>query len=78
MAVLDAFHVVRLGTTTVSEARRRVQQDTLWNRGRKGDPLFSGSRPSSVPGAENLIEMQRARPVAAIETDEAHDEVFVS
>jgi hypothetical protein len=50
MAVLDAFHVVRLGTTTVSEAPRRVQQDTLWNRGRKGDPLFSGSRPSSVPG----------------------------
>lgn len=77
MAVLDAFHAVRLGTTTVSEARRRVQQDTLWNRGWKGDPLF-GIQAILRAEVEYLIEMQRARPVAAIETDEAHDEVFVS
>ncbi|HEX6758500.1 MAG TPA: transposase [Propionibacteriaceae bacterium] len=29
VAVLDAFHVVRLGTQVVDEMRRRVQQDTL-------------------------------------------------
>nr|WP_241742993.1 transposase [Microbacterium lacticum] len=38
-AVLDAFHVVKLGTAAVDEVRRRVQQDTLGHRGRTGDPL---------------------------------------
>ncbi|MBN9200306.1 MAG: transposase, partial [Microbacterium chocolatum] len=33
VAVLDAFHVVKLGTAAVDEARRRVQQDTLGHRG---------------------------------------------
>src|SRR5687768_18029571 len=32
VAVLDAFHVVRLGTQVVDEVRRRVQQDTLGRR----------------------------------------------
>jgi transposase len=35
--VLDAFHMVRLGNAVVDEVRRRVQQDTLGHRGRKGD-----------------------------------------
>jgi transposase len=39
VAVLDAFHVVRLGTQVVDEVRRRVQQDTLGRRGHKDDPL---------------------------------------
>ena len=29
VAVLDAFHVVKLGTQVVDEVRRRIQQDTL-------------------------------------------------
>jgi transposase len=33
VAVLDAFHVVRLGTQIVDEVRRRVQQDALGRRG---------------------------------------------
>ena len=40
VAVLDAFHVVRLGTQVVDEVRRRVQQDTLGRRGHKDDPLY--------------------------------------
>jgi transposase len=32
VAVLDAFHVVRLGTQVVDEVRRRVQQETLGRR----------------------------------------------
>jgi hypothetical protein len=40
IAVLDAFHVVRLGTQVVDEVRRRVQQDTLGCRGHKHDPLY--------------------------------------
>jgi transposase len=39
-AVLDAFHVVALGTKCVDEVRRRVQQTTTGHRGRKGDPLY--------------------------------------
>jgi transposase len=38
-AVLDAFHVVKLGTQAVDEVRRRVQQDLHGHRGRKNDPL---------------------------------------
>lgn len=36
VAVLDAFHVVKLGTQAVDEVRRRVQQDTAGHRARKG------------------------------------------
>jgi transposase len=38
VAVLDAFHVVRLGSQVVDEVRRRVQQDTLGRRGHKNGP----------------------------------------
>ena len=76
-AVLDAFHVVKLGTAAVDEVRRRVQQDTLGHRGRKGDPLY-GIQTILRAGAENLTEKQRARLTAAIEADPAHDEVFVA
>ena len=54
-AVLDAFHVVKLGTQVVDEVRRRVQQDTTGHRGRKGDPLF-GIQTILRAGAENLTD----------------------
>ncbi len=76
-AVLDAFHVVKLGTAAVDEVRRRIQQDTLGHRGRKGDPLY-GIQTILRAGAENLTDKQRARLVTAIEADPAHDEVFVA
>lgn len=40
VAVLDAFHVVRLGTRTLDDVRCRVQEQTLGHRGRKDDPLY--------------------------------------
>ncbi|MFB9777491.1 ISL3 family transposase [Brevibacterium otitidis] len=76
-AVLDAFHVVKLGTAVVDEVRRRVQQDTTGHRGRKGDPLF-GIQTILRAGAENLTNKQQARLTRAINTDEAHEEVFVA
>ncbi|MEJ1093033.1 ISL3 family transposase [Microbacterium istanbulense] len=76
-AVLDAFHVVKLGTAAVDEVRRRVQQDTLGHRGRKGDPLY-GIQTILRAGAENLTDKQRARLTTAIEVDPVHDEVFVA
>ena len=57
-AVLDAFHVVKLGTAAVDEVRRRVQQDTLGHRGRTGDPLY-GIQTILRAGAENLTDKQR-------------------
>jgi transposase len=40
VAVLDAFHVVRLGTQVLDVVRRRVQQEQLGHRGHKDDPLY--------------------------------------
>ena len=39
-SVLDAFHIVKLAGDALDEVRRRVQQDALGHRGRKGDPLY--------------------------------------
>jgi hypothetical protein len=38
--VLDSFHAVRLAQQAIDDVRRRVQQETLGHRGRKGDPLY--------------------------------------
>lgn len=71
VAVLDAFHVVKLGTAAASSrtpsgiAGARVTCST-------------GSRPSSAPRVENLTEKQQTRLHAAIEVDPAHNEVFVA
>jgi transposase len=77
VAVLDAFHVVKLGTAAVEEVRRRVQQATLGHRGRKGDPLYR-IRMILRCGAEKLTDRQRARLQRAIAADERHDEVYVA
>jgi len=39
-AVLDAFHVTRLGLKAMEEIQRRVQQDQLGHRGHRDDPLY--------------------------------------
>jgi transposase len=77
VAVLDAFHVVKLATAAVDEVRRRVQQDTCGHRGRKGDPLY-GIRNILRAGAEHLTDRQKNRLISAINAHEAHEEVFVA
>jgi len=76
-AVLDAFHVVKLGTQAVDEVRRRVQQEIHGHRGRKGDPLY-GIRTILRAGAEHLTDRQKQRLRRAIEADQRHDEVYVA
>ncbi len=76
-AVLDAFHVVKLGTQVVDEVRRRVQQDPTGHRGRKGDPLF-GIQTILRAGAENLTDRQLHRLETAILADPAHEEVYIA
>jgi transposase len=64
--VMDPFHVVRLAGTALEEARRRIQQETLGRRGRRGDPLYS-SRTTLMAGADLLTDRQRARINALFE-----------
>ncbi|HEX5408133.1 MAG TPA: ISL3 family transposase [Pseudonocardiaceae bacterium] len=77
VAVLDAFHVVKLGTQAVDEVRRRVQQQIHGHRGRKNDPLY-GIRTILRCGVENLTDRQRTRLAKAISADERHDEVHIA
>jgi transposase len=78
VAVLDAFHLVKLGTDAVDECRRRVQQETLGHRGRKGDPLY-GIQKLLRAGAEKLTDKQWARLEKAIAANEdAHLQVWIA
>ena len=77
VAVLDAFHVVKLGTQAVDEVRRRVQQATTGHRGRKGDPLF---RIQNIlrAGAEHLTDRQWTRLDTSLGADDRHLEVSLA
>ena len=77
VAVLDAFHVVRLGTQVVDEVRRRVQQDTLGHRGHKHDPLYR-VRALLRRGAEHLSPRQHARLDAALTAGDPSWEVTIA
>ena len=77
VAVVDAFHVVKLGGHAVDEVRRRVQQETLGHRGRAGDPLY-GIRNILRCGQDRLTDRQHARLERAIAADERHDEVHIA
>ena len=74
VAVLDAFHVVKLGTAAVDEVRRRVQQDIHGHRGRKDDPLYR-IRNVLRAGQEHLTDRQKTRLEAAFTADDRHVEV---
>lgn len=76
-AVLDAFHVVALGTRVVDKVRRRVQQELHGHRGRAGDPLY-GIRNVLRCGSERLTTKQWFRLLAAIDADERHEPVWVA
>jgi len=69
VAVLDAFHVVKLATTAVDECRRRLQQQIHGHRGRKTDPLYR-IRNLLRAGQERLTDRQRDRFHTAFTADE--------
>ena len=77
-AVLDAFHVIKLGFAALDEVRRRVQQATLGHRGRRGDPLY-GIRHILTTGANKLTDTQYDRFQTAMAANpEPHEEVFIA
>jgi transposase len=75
--VLDAFHVVKLGTQVLDEVRRRVQQATTGRRGHREDPLYK-IRGLLRHGAENLTDRQQARLTTGLETGDPDGEVAVA
>ena len=75
--MLDAFHIVKLAGDALDEVRRRVQQDTLGHRGRKGDPLYQ-IRNLLRASRDRLTKRQQERLRAAFTADEAHISVEVA
>jgi len=69
VAVMDPFHVVRLGGEALDRCRRRVQQGTHGHRGRKHDPLYRARRTLHT-GAGLLTDKQKDRLAALFATDE--------
>ena len=76
-SVLDAFHIVKLAGDAPGEVRRRVQQDTLGHRGRKGDPLYQ-IRLLLRASRRRLTPRQKERLREAFVADEAHISVEVA
>ena len=72
-AVMDPFHVVRLGGDALDRCRRRVQQDLHGHRGRTNDPLYRARRTLHT-GDDLLTEKQTARLQALFAVEE-HVEV---
>jgi transposase len=72
--VADPFHVVRVANRCVDAVRRRVQNDTLGHRGRKGDPLYR-IRKLLLTGSERLNERGRDRILLSLRTGDPNDEV---
>jgi len=73
VAVMDPFHVVRLGGDALERCRRRVQLDTCGHRGRKSDPLYAARRTLQT-GEDLLTDKQRDRLTKLFAID-AHVEV---
>src|SRR5215218_1808136 len=76
-AVLDAFHVVKLGLQAMEETRRRVQQDQLGHRGRKDDPLYR-IRNALRAGADKLTARQIERIETGLQAGDPDYEVTVA
>jgi len=72
--VLDCFHATKLAVDAVDQVRRRVQNQTLGHRGRRGDPLY-GIRRVLRRGAERLTARQYRRLLAALSAGDPDGQV---
>lgn len=73
VAVMDPFHVVRLGGDALDRCRRRVQQDTHGHRGRKGDPLYCARR--TLHTGAGLLTDEQAQRLQDLFTADEHVQV---
>jgi transposase len=72
--IADPFHVVKLANTMLDEVRRRIQNETLGHRGRKGDPLYRARR-KLVMGADRHTEESTAKLLALLATGDPKGDV---
>jgi transposase len=72
--VVDHFHAVKLANTAIDDVRRRVQQETLGHRGRKGDPLFRIRR-AILMGHERLADDRFDQIIATLGAGDPDGEV---
>ena len=72
--VADPFHVVRVANRCLDTVRRRVQNQTLGHRGRKGDPLYR-IRKLMLTGNERLDDRGRQRMLLGLRVGDPNDEV---
>ena len=72
--VADPFHVVKLANERLDDCRRRVQNDVLGHRGRKGDPLYRCRR-LLTRADERLSDKGRTKLVGLLRAGDPHGEV---
>lgn len=73
--VADPFHVVRVANRCLDKVRRRVQNETLGHRGRKGDPLYR-IRKLLLKGNERLDDRGSDRMLLGLRAGDPYDEVL--
>ncbi len=73
--VADPFHVTRAANRCVDTVRRRVQNETLGHRGRKGDPLYR-IRKLLLTGSERLDDVGQGRMLLGLRVGDPHDETL--
>lgn len=72
--IADPFHVSKLANSMLDDVRRRVQNETLGHRGRKGDPLFRARR-KLVMGADRHSPESTAKLLELLATGDPKGEV---
>jgi len=72
--IADPFHVVRTANQRLDECRRRVQNETLGHRDRKGEPLY-GIRRLLTMAAQRLDERGESKLVDRLAAGDPHGEV---
>jgi transposase len=73
--VADPFHVVAVGTRAVDTVRRRIQQETLGHRGRRGDPLYRARKLLTL-AAERLDSQGHQRLHRLLRAGDPHRELY--
>ncbi len=72
--VADPFGVSRLANQRLDEVRRRVQNETLGHRGRKGDPLY-GIRRLLTAAHDKISDRGQTRLRGLLDAGDPHGEV---
>ena len=73
--VADPFHVVRVANRCLDKVRRRVQNETLEHRGRKGDPLYR-IRKLMLKGVERLDQQGTDRVLLGLRAGDPEGDVM--